>query len=151
MVGSTPRCVLGGCEPSSARTQGAFIADSMGATEDAAMRRFAAAAPPANRTPATSLTARRAGAWNQPISIVAGEPVAHDLHEALALLDARHVRRLLEDDPLRAGDAALERLLQGRCRLVVAARDEQRRHRDLPEPILRLPVADRADDVELAR
>jgi len=37
----------------------------MDATEDAAMRRFAAAAPPASRTTASSLTSRCAGAWNQ--------------------------------------------------------------------------------------
>src|SRR6185437_3934757 len=37
----------------------------MGATEDAAMRRFPAAAPPATRTPTNSLTSRRAEAWNQ--------------------------------------------------------------------------------------
>jgi len=37
----------------------------MGATEDAAMRRFAAAAPPTSRTPATSLTSRRARAWKR--------------------------------------------------------------------------------------
>src|SRR5689334_5856760 len=65
MIGSTPLCGLGGCEPRSARTQGAFIPGRMGATEDAAMRRFAAAAPPTTHTPTNSLTSRRAGAWNR--------------------------------------------------------------------------------------
>src|SRR6185437_6647411 len=43
----TSRDVLGGWEPSSARTQGAVIAKSLDATEDAAMRRLSAAATPA--------------------------------------------------------------------------------------------------------
>ena len=64
-------------------------------------------------------------------SVVPGEPVADDLHVALALLDVRHVGGLLEADPLRAGDAVEEGLLQRRRRLVVAARDEERRHADL--------------------
>src|SRR5437763_12987081 len=45
--------------------KGAVIPGCMGATEDEAMRRFAAAAPPATRTPTNGLTSRRAGAWNQ--------------------------------------------------------------------------------------
>ena len=51
MVDPDSRDVLGGCEPSSARTQGAVIPGRMGATEDAAMRRFAAAAPPRSESP----------------------------------------------------------------------------------------------------
>src|SRR2546430_4828216 len=84
-------------------------------------------------------------------SVVAGEPVAHDLHVALALFDVRHVRGVLEADPLRAEDPLAKRLLQGGCRLVVTAGDDQCGQADLAEPVLRLPVADRADDVELAR
>src|SRR6185437_13923238 len=70
--------VLGGCEPSSARTQGAFIPGRMGATEKLSradaldrgarrlrLRRRRGAAPPTTRTPTNSLTSRRAEAWNQ--------------------------------------------------------------------------------------
>jgi hypothetical protein len=53
--------------------------------------------------------------------VVPGEPLANDLHVPLALLDVGHVRRLLEQNPLGVGDAALERLLQRRRRFVVAA------------------------------
>src|SRR5436305_14331729 len=51
-------------EPSSARTQGAVIPGCMGATEDVAMRRFAAAAHQGS-DPRHSLTSRRAEVWNQ--------------------------------------------------------------------------------------
>src|SRR3954462_10903333 len=67
-------------------------------------------------------------------AVVAGEPVAHDLHVALALLDVRHVRGVVEAGPLRAEDPLAKRLLQRGRRLVVTARDEQRRHVDLAEP-----------------
>jgi len=57
------RDVLGGWEPSSARTQGAPILDEcIAATEDAAMRRFpAAATPPLGDTPQPDVQAR--GDW----------------------------------------------------------------------------------------
>src|SRR3954453_2586268 len=84
-------------------------------------------------------------------SVVSGEPVAHDLHVALALLDGGQVRGVVEEHPSRATDPVLQRLLQRGRRLVVQAGDEQRRHADLAEPVLRLPVADGGDHVELAR
>jgi hypothetical protein len=60
MIDPDSRDVLDGCKPSSARTQGAFILGrNPGATEDAAMQRLAAAAPPASHQ---TTTAGRPGA-----------------------------------------------------------------------------------------
>src|SRR5919201_5457571 len=57
-----------GREPSSARTQGAHIlVGNMGATEDAVMRRFAAAAPPTPRRLDTSRGGQARGDSEYPI------------------------------------------------------------------------------------
>src|SRR5437763_9452624 len=63
MVDSESRDVLGGCEPSSARTQGALIPGRMGATEDEAMRRFKRSRADAlDRGPRRLRSRRRRGA-----------------------------------------------------------------------------------------
>ena len=59
--------------------------------------------------------------------------------------------RGLEELPRRALDAPVDLLDDARRGLVVQARDEQRRRRDLRQPLGDVPVLQRARDVELAR
>ena len=58
---------------------------------------------------------------------------------------------ILEDHPLGAGDPLVDLTNDVRGRLVVPTRDEQRRRRDLMEPIGDVPPRQRPDDMELAR
>ena len=57
----------------------------------------------------------------------------------------------VEQHPLGAVDPAAEHLLQRRRRLVKAPRDQECRQIDRAQPILRLPVLDRTDHMELTR
>src|SRR5690349_3284695 len=65
----TSRDVLGGWEPSSARTQGVVIAKSLDATEDAAMRRLSRSAACAKAPPATVVRPGARGCTGQPSTI----------------------------------------------------------------------------------
>src|SRR5438128_2706508 len=85
------------------------------------------------------------------LSVVLIEEVPNRLHAPLLFLDVRHVAGVLEYDPARAGDVIPERLDAGRRRLVVATRDDQRRHVDPVQLGNDVPVLERADDEELVR
>src|SRR5262245_15344011 len=86
-----------------------------------------------------------------PVSVVPAQPGVDDRHVAVALLHERRVRRGLEDHLLGLRDSRDERLLQPGCRLVEAARYDERRHLNAVESVEHLPIPDRAGDMELGR
>src|SRR3954468_13436930 len=77
------------------------------------------------------------------------EEVADDLDVPRRLFEIWHVCAVLEQQPLRAGEAIVQRLDERGRALVVAPRGEQRRHADLAEAPDHVPVLERARDREL--